>query len=100
MTAAQARGAGAPLGVVDLQLEDEPAGAVSREEVLDRLRPLAARSRRTDAGIERDQGRPEVAALEVTACRRAEVAADRRALPHLVVGDVGRGLREQPARNK
>ena len=73
MPAAHASSAAvAPVDAVVLDLEHEPPGAVAGEEVLDRLRALAARARRADARAERDQRRAEVAAL-----RRRRRAARR-----------------------
>src|SRR5581483_252050 len=92
--AAQSVARRAALDVVELDLEHEPPGAVTSEEVLDRLRPLAARSRGPHAGPERDQRCREVAALGVRRRRRADVAAQCGVATHLCIGDVARRLGE------
>src|SRR5438128_435461 len=68
-------GAAAP-DEIDLDLEHEAAGAVARQELLDRLGALAALPGRADTGIEGDQGDLEIATRKPVAAARAEVAAD------------------------
>src|SRR4051794_26324867 len=81
---------GPPRDTVVLDLEHEPPRTVAGEEVLDRLRALAAAPRRTDACAEREQRRAEIAALGLASGRRAEVAAQGGAPPNLGVADVPR----------
>src|SRR5207245_9515088 len=61
---------------IDLDLGHEAAGAVARQELLDRLGALAALPGRADTGVEGDQGNLEIAARKLVAAARAEVAAD------------------------
>ena len=84
--------------LVVLDLEHEPARAIAGEEVLDRLRALAALAGRAHARAERDQRRAEVAALGAEAGRRAEVAADGRGRANLEVAELAGEAREQPVR--
>ena len=75
-------------GPVVFHTEHEPPGAVAREEILHRLRALAALPRPADARAERDQRCAEVAALGADSRSRAEVSADRGRAAHLAVADV------------
>ena len=66
-----------------------------REELLERLRALAAGTGRARGRVEREERALQVAARRVVGRAGAEVAADRGLAPHLVVGDVERALGER-----
>ena len=84
--------------LVVLELEHEPSRAIAGEEVLDRLRALAALAGRTHACAERDQRRTEVAALRAEAGRRTEVAADGRGGANLEVAELAGEARQHLVR--
>ena len=66
----------------------------AEEELLRRHRPLAARADDREVGAERDDQRRQV----VRRVARADVAADRAAVAHLHVGDLGADLAEDRPR--
>ena len=88
------RGEGRCRRLLEADVEQEPA--VARvEELLERLRALAAGAGRPRGRAEREERALEVAARRVRAVAGAEVAADRRLPADLEVGDVQRALRER-----
>jgi hypothetical protein len=76
MRAVERRPGAAATLEIDLDLEHEAAGAVARQELLDRLGALAALPGRADTGIEGDEGNLEIATRKLVPAARAEVAAD------------------------
>jgi hypothetical protein len=85
----------ARLGLGERDLEHEPAGGARGQEVLDRVRALAAGAGRADLRVERQQRRLQVAARGLRARRRAQVAPERRLPADL---DVGQAARTGPER--
>ena len=71
----------------DGDVEHEPSVRAGGQDVLDGVGALAAGAGRADLRVEHEQRGLEVAARALDAGRGAEVAADRRLLADLDVGD-------------